>query len=83
MLNNSFDILIEEDKETKQYYGSVPNLPGCYSTGDTVEELITNMKEAISLYLEVKKEEKSKLLNNNVLGLIRVTLWVNFRLFLL
>lgn len=74
MLNNSFDVLIEEDKETKQYYGSVPNLPGCYSTGDTVEELITNMKEAISLYLEVKKEEKSKLLNNNVLGLIRVTL---------
>lgn len=74
MLNQSFDVLIEEDKETKQYYGSVPNLPGCYSTGDTVEELITNMKEAISLYLEVKKEEKSKLLNNNVLGLIRVTL---------
>jgi len=74
MLNNSFDVLIEEDKETKQYYGSVPNLPGCYSTGDTVEELIINMKEAISLYLEVKKEKKSKLLNNNVLGLIRVTL---------
>ncbi len=83
MLNQSFDVLIEEDKETKQYYGSVPNLPGCYSTGDTVEELITNMKEAISLYLEVKKEEKSKLLNNNVLGLIRVTLWVSFLLFLL
>ena len=83
MLNQSFDVLIEEDKETKQYYGSVPNLPGCYSTGDTVEELITNMKEAISLYLEVKKEEKSKLLNNNVLGLIRVTLWMNFLLFLL
>ena len=74
MLNNSFDVLIEEDKETKQYYGSVPNLPGCYSTGDTVEELITNMKEAISLYLEVKKEDKSKILNNNVLGMIRVTL---------
>lgn len=83
MLNNSFDVLIEEDKETKQYYGSVPNLPGCYSTGDTVEELITNMKEAISLYLEVKKEEKSKILNNNVLGMIRVTLWVSFLLFLL
>jgi predicted RNase H-like HicB family nuclease len=53
MLNNFFDVLIEEDKETKQYYGSFPNLPSCYSTGDTVEELITNIKEAISLYLEV------------------------------
>ena len=74
MLNQSFDIVIEEDKETKQFYGSVPNLPGCYSTGDSVEELITNMKEAIFLYLEVKKEKKSKILTNNVLGMVRVTL---------
>lgn len=56
MLNRTFDILIEEDKKTKQYYGTVPNLPGCYSRGDTVEELITNMKEAISLYLDVREK---------------------------
>lgn len=68
-----FDILIEEDKKTKQYYGSVLNLPGCYSTGDSVEELIINIKEAITLYLDVKKEEK-KNINNNILGMIRVTL---------
>ncbi len=74
MLNQSFDIVIEEDKKTKQFHGSVPNLPGCYSTADSVEELITNMKEAISLYLEVKKEKKSKILTNNVLGMVRVTL---------
>ena len=74
MLNQSFDIVIEEDKKSKLFYGSVPNLPGCYSTGDSVEELITNMKEAISLYLEVKKEKKSKILTNNVLGMVRVTL---------
>ncbi len=74
MLNQSFDIVIEEDKKTKQFYGSVPNLPGCYSTGNSVEELITNMKEAISLYLEVKKENKSKVLASNVLGMVRVTL---------
>lgn len=74
MLNQSFDIIIEEDKKTKQFYGSVTNLPGCYSTADSVEKLVTNMKEAISLYLEVKKEKKYKLLTNNILGMIRVTL---------
>jgi len=49
----SFDVIIEEDKKTKQYYASVPNLPGCYTTGGSIEELLVNAKEAIGLYLDV------------------------------
>jgi len=30
----------------------VPSLPGCISEGETEEEAITNIKEAIELYLE-------------------------------
>lgn len=30
----------------------VPSLPGCISEGDTEEEAIENIKEAIDLYLE-------------------------------
>jgi predicted RNase H-like HicB family nuclease len=30
----------------------VPSLPGCISEGDTEEEAINNIKEAIELYLE-------------------------------
>ncbi len=30
----------------------VPSLPGCISEGDTKEEAIKNIKEAIELYLE-------------------------------
>ncbi|MGB9500421.1 MAG: type II toxin-antitoxin system HicB family antitoxin, partial [Dissulfuribacterales bacterium] len=30
----------------------VPSLPGCISEGDTREEAIKNIKEAIELYLE-------------------------------
>lgn len=30
----------------------VPDLPGCASQGDTLEEAIENIKEAIELYLE-------------------------------
>ena len=30
----------------------VPSLPGCISEGDTEEEAIDNIKEAIELYLE-------------------------------
>lgn len=30
----------------------VPDLPGCVSQGDTFEEAVRNIKEAIELYLE-------------------------------
>lgn len=31
---------------------SVPNLPGCFSQGDTLEEAKRNIQEAIELYLD-------------------------------
>ena len=30
----------------------VPSLPGCISEGDTMEEALANIQEAIELYLE-------------------------------
>jgi predicted RNase H-like HicB family nuclease len=32
---------------------SVPSLPGCFSQGDNFEETLANIREAITLYLEV------------------------------
>lgn len=34
----------------------VPSLPGCTSQGETFEEALENIKEAISLYLEDEEE---------------------------
>ena len=45
-----FDVVLEKDKKTGQVYASVPTLPGCYSYGDTVEEALKNIKEAIELH---------------------------------
>ena len=39
------------------YWVEVPALPGCYSQGETVEETLQNIREAIELYLEVLEEE--------------------------
>ncbi len=39
------------------YWVEVPVLPGCYSQGETVEETLANVKEAIQLYLGVLKSE--------------------------
>jgi predicted RNase H-like HicB family nuclease len=34
------------------YVVEVPSLPGCYSQGETVEEAMENIKEAIALHIE-------------------------------
>ena len=44
----------------------VPSLPGCISEGDTVEESIKNIREAIELYLDVELDDidkKGKIIN--------------------
>jgi len=35
----------------------VPSLPGCISEGDTVEEALKNIQEAIELYLEPVEDD--------------------------
>jgi predicted RNase H-like HicB family nuclease len=39
------------------FWGEIPQLPGCYSQGDTVPELMENLREAAGGYLEVLKEQ--------------------------
>lgn len=35
----------------------VPDLPGCFSAGDTIDEAVENVREAIELYCEVLAED--------------------------
>ena len=39
------------------YWGEVPALPGGYSQAETIEELLTNLREAIGVTLEVMRED--------------------------
>jgi predicted RNase H-like HicB family nuclease len=39
------------------FWGEVPALAGCYSQGETVEELLANLREAIVGVLEEMREE--------------------------
>ncbi|TFH41173.1 MAG: type II toxin-antitoxin system HicB family antitoxin [ANME-2 cluster archaeon] len=42
------------------YWAEVPALPGCYSQGETVEETMKNVKEAVEAHIMALKEEKVK-----------------------
>ena len=69
---HEFDVIILED-ETGGYIALVPALPGCHTQGDTLEELMKNVKEAIDLYMEtLTEEEKKDMLKQKVVGIQKV-----------
>jgi antitoxin HicB len=45
-------VIVIPDLEDGGYFVQVPSLPGCYSQGETMEEALTNIKEAIELHIE-------------------------------
>ena len=47
-----FKVLIEPDEVDGGFVVSCPSLPGCYSQGDTIDEVLANIREAIELCLE-------------------------------
>ncbi len=47
-----FQVVIEEDPEDGGYVVHCPALKGCWSQGDTIEEALGNIKEAIVGYLK-------------------------------
>ncbi|MBI2251621.1 MAG: type II toxin-antitoxin system HicB family antitoxin [Armatimonadetes bacterium] len=64
-MSKKVSVIIEKDKEG--FYAYCPELEGCHSQGDTFEEVLTNIKEAIELYLEtLNKEERNELLSKEI-----------------
>lgn len=51
-----YAVVIHHD-EGSAYGVSVPDLPGCFSAGDTFHHALENVKEAIELHLEGLAEE--------------------------
>jgi len=45
--------VVLESSDEGGYTIYVPSLPGCVSEGDSVEEAMVNIREAIEFYLEI------------------------------
>ena len=65
-----FSIIIEKDKDG--YFAFCPELQGCYSQGDTYEETLANIKDAVKLHLEDRKVSKEKMTKNKMVSLSTV-----------
>ena len=50
-------VLIYPDPESDYWIAECPSLPGCFSQGETRDDAVRNIREAIALYLEVLEED--------------------------
>ncbi|MCZ7545224.1 MAG: type II toxin-antitoxin system HicB family antitoxin [Anaerolineae bacterium] len=48
-------VILVPDEDGVGFTAEVPSLPGCISEGDTLEETLENIREAIALYIESMK----------------------------
>lgn len=55
-----YEVILHTDAEDGGYWVECPSLPGCSSQGDTVEEALEMIKDAIKGHLEVAAEKKKK-----------------------
>lgn len=55
-MNYKVNVVIEKDEFG--YYAYCPELEGCHSQGDSLEEIMRNIKEATELYLETLPQEE-------------------------
>lgn len=56
---NKYAVMIHREPEGG-FWAEAPALPGCYSQGETVDELMENVREAISGGLDVMKANGTK-----------------------
>lgn len=59
-----YSIIIEKNPTTGVYVGQCSQLPEAMSQGNTLDELMSNMKEAIELAIECRRDELKELYKN-------------------
>jgi predicted RNase H-like HicB family nuclease len=72
---SKFTLSIVIEKDNDGYYAFCPSLQGCYSQGDTYEEVLTNIRDAVRLHVEDRVTRGESILTSEMISL--TTLEVN------
>ena len=52
--------IVVHEAEEGGFWAEVPALPGCVSQGETMDELLANMREAIQAWLDAEPPDASR-----------------------
>lgn len=56
----SYKVNVVIEKDEHGYYAYCPELEGCQTHGDSLEEILANIREAIELYVETLSDDEIK-----------------------
>jgi len=59
--------VIIHEAEEGGFWAEVPSIPGCATQGETFEELLTNLYEAVEGCLSVSIDQDSKTINGKIM----------------
>lgn len=66
-----YPVAIEAGTDTAAFGVVVPDLPGCFSAGDTIDEAMGNVEEAIDLWIEAALDAGQEIPTPSTLGAIQ------------
>ncbi len=66
MTEYNYTVIIERE-ESGSYHAFCPALRGCHSQGDTYEEILQNITEAVQLYIESLKAHSEPVPSEDVI----------------
>lgn len=55
-----YKVSVVLEKDENGYYAWCPELKGCQSQGESLDEALSNIREAVELYLESMPEEERR-----------------------
>ena len=64
----TYRVIIKKDGNS--YHGFVPLLSGCHTDGKTIEETQSNLRDAITLHLQVMRDENMDIPHESGLEMI-------------
>ncbi len=59
--------VVVHEAEEGGYWAEVPAIPGCATQGETMEELLANVREAIEACLDVEVDSPERAPNDRIL----------------
>ncbi|MBF0231229.1 MAG: type II toxin-antitoxin system HicB family antitoxin [Desulfamplus sp.] len=65
-MTNYFYKVIIAPQEEGGFTAYIPSLPGCVSEGETYDETVYNIKEALTLYVETLKMRQNQMIEDRV-----------------
>jgi len=69
-----FAIVVEQDEQG--YFAYCPELQGCYTQGETFEEVIENIKDAVKLHVEDRLANNEPVTTSEIVSLSSIEVTV-------